>query len=205
MNTATDLLPESVVNRRYVASRLKGWAMAWLVVAIVTSYFCIVRRGHLRDIEVQAACFAAEASPLKELQNEQRKMMKEVKSIRERESWLIESDSQQTLQLLGIISHAAAKNDGRINVQTLALSTIERPVAGAEVPTGRNKRKAKEIETEQRMQLDLNGVAVDDLSVASFIAGLREANVFESVELKSSERQIFENHETRQYAVMCVY
>ena len=156
-------------------------------------------------MEIRAKVLSAATAPLKKLQNELTSMQDEVKSIRERESWLVESDSQQTLQLMGIISHAAARNDGRINVQNMTLASIERPVeTGEPKPTSR-KRKSKDIETEHRMQLTLSGYAVDDLSVASFVAGLREAGVFESVELKSSESQLFQNHETRQYDVSCIY
>jgi hypothetical protein len=110
--------------------------------------------------------------------------------------------------LLGIISSATQKNNGRISVQTLNVAAFDRPVATANAPAGTNSgnRGSKEdVVHEQRMQLDLNGIAVNDLAVASFVAFLRESGVFESVELKSSVSQIFNNHETRGYEVTCIY
>ena len=55
------------------------------------------------------------------------------------------------------------------------------------------------------MQLTLTGSAVDDLAVSSFVAWLRESEVFETVELRSSESVELNEHNARKYLVACVY
>jgi hypothetical protein len=208
MTSQPNLLPETVVHRRFLLSRLKGWATIWFVVFVTTIFICLSQLQMLSDLEHTAAELAAECGPLREIAAEQQKMAKEVEAIRERESWLTDSDSSQTLQLLGIISSATQKNNGRISVRTLNVASFDRPVETTKSATGRTpaKRSSNEdVVHEQRMQLDLNGIAVNDLAVASFVAFLRESGVFESVELKSTVSQIFNNHETRGYEVTCIY
>ena len=208
MTSQPNLLPESVVHRRFLISRLKGWAAVWLVVFVATILICLSQLQMLTDLEHTAAELAAKSGPLREIAAEQQEMAKEVEAIRERESWLTDSDSSQTLQLLGIISSATRKNNGRISVQTLNMMSFDRPVITTDSPTGTKpapRGPKEDVVHEQRMQLDLNGVAVNDLAVASFVAFLRESGVFESVELKSTVSQIFNNHETRGYEVTCIY
>ena len=202
MNDFPELLPDSVVNRRFLTSRLRLWTGVWFITTLATLYVCCAQEQRMTDLRLTADSLAAQSAPLTVLQNEQRQMQKEVAAIQERESWLVESDSQQALQLLGIISQAAANNHGRISVRSLNLNSFERAIDDDDQE---NARGNEEKQLEQRMKLNLSGVAVDDLSVASFVAGLRESGVFESVELRSSERQVFENHESRQYDVTCVY
>lgn len=203
-NEFPNLLPQSVRHQRLIFNSLRCWAIVWLVVALVTFWFCKRQHRQIEELERSAALLAAEVAPLTDLEAEYTMMQKEAEAIRSRESWLVDADSQQTLQLLGIISRAAGTNNGRISVQTLTLSTIDREVKTADTSAKSGGRK-KDKATEQRMQLELNGIAIDDLAVASFVSVLREASVFESVELKSSVRQIFNNHDTRQYNVTCIY
>lgn len=204
MTDSPNLLPHSVQNHRYVVVWLKRWSVVWLATAMVTTWFGIARQRHLLDLKLTAAHLAAEAAPIRDLKTQCLALNNEISIIRERESWLTDSESHQMLQLLGIISSATAAADGRINVQSLALAQTEPPPQRSTKPTAPRQKKQPDIPV-RRTELSLNGFAVDDLAVASFVAGLREAGVFESVELKSSAGQILNNHETRQYDVLCVY
>ena len=208
MTSQPNLLPESVVRRRFLTSRLKRWATIWLVVFVSTICVCVSQLQMLSALERTAAELEAKSYPLRKIAAEQQQMAKEVEAIRERESWLTDSDSSQTLQLLGIISSATEKNNGQVSVRTLNVMSFDRPVVTADSPTETKsgQRVPKEdVVLEQRKQLDLNGIAVNDLAVASFVAFLRESGVFESVELKSSVSQNFNKHETRGYEVTCIY
>ena len=198
MTSPPNLLPESVVHQRFLASRLKRWSIVCLIVFLTTVFICVWHLQVLTDLEWTAARLAAKSGPLRGLVAEQQQMTHDIEAMRERESWLTDSDSSQVLQLLGIISSATQKNNGRISVQTLNMTSIDRPVT-------RSPDDDDDDAQEQRIQLDLNGIAVNDLAVASFVAFLRESDVFESVELKSSVSQIFDNHETRGYEVTCIY
>ena len=205
MTDELNLLPESVRKTRIVVSRMKCWGLTWLVMVIVSISVCIVSGQNRQHLEATAARLASQADPLRKIQSEQKAMQREAQQILKREAWMTDADSNQTLALMGIVSQAASRNQGRISVHDLKLTSFERPVAN-DRPTAAGKRASKEkVEVEQRMQLELNGHAVDDLAVASFVAVLREADVFESVELRSSVSEVLNNHETRHYEVTCVY
>lgn len=203
MGIQTELLPISVRNRRFCERSLKIWGMVWIVTALATFHVCQQQSRYLTDLAASAATVEQQAQPLRDMRREAVGMRAEIKRIQERQSWLTESDSGQTLQLLGIVSHAAAEVDGRINVQNMNLQAIERAIASVEEKP--KQGPGSKPETEQRMQLELAGFAVDDIAVASFVAGLRDASVFESVELKSSVSQLREEQEARQYEVTCIY
>lgn len=207
MTIQLNLLPPSVVRKRYLISRLKIWGAVCLATLLFTFYFCLSRQRQLSELQNNAVWLHATTTPLREIEAENRRMELQIRRIKERESWLTDSDSSQTLQLLGLISHATGENHGRVSVRTLALNTIDRPVMP--LPNAENrpvnaKEKAK-IKYEQRMQLDLTGVAVDDIAVASFVSALRDSGVFESVELKSSLSHLFDGQEVREYSVSCLY
>ena len=205
MTSQPNLLPLSIIHRRFLTSRLKRWSAVWLVVFVTTVCVCLSQLQMLSDLEGTSARLAAKSGPLREMAAEQQQMAYEVETIKERESWLTDSDSSQTLQLLGIISSAAQKNNGRISVQTLNVTSFDRPIESAAKNNAAKRNSKEDAVLEQRMKLDLHGVAVNDLAVASFVAFLRESGVFESVELKSSISQVFNHHETRGYEVSCVY
>lgn len=206
MNEAPDLLPASVINRRFLSSRFRNWAIVWTITAAVVTSVCVVRADRAAALEERAATLAAAARPVRELQNEHKQMQQSVQQIRERESWLVDSDSQQTLQLLGIISRAAGGTNGKVSVASFKLTTIERPLPGQETTRMvRGRKVSVPQKMEQRMQLTLDGLAVDDLSVAAFVTRLREAQVFESVELKSTVSEKVEGHDVRHYSLTCIY
>lgn len=207
MTENPNLLPASVLNRRFLISRLRNWSVVWLLTTVCVVSVCVARGQSAAALEERAAALAAAARPVRQLRAEQKNMEQQIRQIRERESWLVDSDSQQTLQLLGIISEAAAATSGKVSVASMKLTTIERPVSAQETTSQpvRGRKSNSPVKYEQRMQLTLSGLAVDDLSVAAFVARLREAGVFESVELKSTISQIVEQHDVRNYSLTCVY
>ncbi|MCA9051766.1 MAG: PilN domain-containing protein [Planctomycetaceae bacterium] len=203
-----DLLPASVRQRRYLLTSLRWWSIVWTFVLLGTFYVCLNCGRELQNLQETASRLQAEAAPVKTVDERNQVLQQEIMQIRERESWLTESDSSQTLQLVGIISHAAAQNHGRISVRKLSLFSFERPLPGFETENrsrSKSKKKSEPLPTETRMQLDLTGIAIDDVAVASFVSSLRDSGVFESVDLQSSLSQQFNGQDTREYSVSCVY
>lgn len=198
----SDLLPTSVVNRRLLVPRMKAWCCIWLLTAVAMIGLCLHRGRSLTGMRLESALLNAQAKPLREVQASQKKMRAEVQRIRDRESLLTESDSSQTLQLVGIVSQAAKRNEGRVSVQAFRLTSIETEIT-PDKPLPRKSKKKPEVL--KQTQLELDGVAINDVAVASFVAMLRESGVFESVELKSTLSAVVNDHETRQYRVACIY
>jgi hypothetical protein len=86
MTSQPNLLPESVIHKRFLTSRLKRWGTVWLVVFAVTVFFCLSQLQTLSDLEHTAARLAAKSGPLREIAAEQQQMATEVEAIKERES-----------------------------------------------------------------------------------------------------------------------
>jgi len=206
MNDDFSLLPPHVASRNFLSSATRTWAIIWGFVVLGTFGYCAIQRDHMDQQQATVDRLAEQAEPLTKLRSEVRRMKAEIKKINEREAWMTEADSNCTLQLIGIISQAGQANNGRINVQDLVLERVEEQIGEPEKSKSKRKTStAKKPQLRQRTTLNLTGYAVDDLAVASFVSMLREARVFESVELKSSLSQVFQGHETRQYQVACVY
>ena len=198
-----NLLPLSFRARQLVSTYVRAWGLVWLLCAVGIGYGCFHRWNHLLILEQDAAFAAVSSQPIRDFQSEHRAIIKDIEKIEERESWLTDSDSREAMQIIGIISHSAGATHGRVSVQNLELNAIERTAVARKDPEQPQTKQEPVIE--QRMQLDLTGIADDDLAVASFVAGLRDSGVFESVELKSSFTQIFDEHNSREYNVSCIY
>ena len=196
--SSLNLLPDSVTNRRAALRHFLAWAVVWGVSGICAFSLSTAEQRRLADLESRSGRLEALAAPVKRTRAQLVGLQERIQDIEERESWLVDSDSQQTLQLIGIISAAAAQVQGRVSVDTLHLAGFDR-----EIPPPENSTDEPTIE--HRMKLELNGLAVDDLAVASFVAGLRDTGVFESVELHSSISEVVEQHPSRRYDVSCVY
>jgi hypothetical protein len=186
-----------------VVGQLKLWLVVWLAVSMAVGYVCFQRWAELIVLEQQSTFAGIASQPVLEVRKQQQVISKEIELIRERESWLTDRASGESIQILGIISQSTQANQGRVSVQNMELTTVERTIPGP-AQTGDGKKPPEPI-VEQRTQLDLTGIAIDDLAVASFVAGLRESQVFESVELKSSFGQVYKDQNTREYKVTCIY
>ena len=66
-------------------------------------------------------------------------------------------------------------------------------------------QKLTSVRTHEHVHLKLEGLGIDDLAVARFVAGLRESNVFETVALKSSARVDSLPGECRRFSVECEF
>lgn len=203
MSIQSNLLPSHIAHRRYLISKVKQWLVVWLLCACGLGALALMHQRESNDIRQLANRLDEQVEPLRQLNEDRLAKNRQIQAAKARESWLTTSEGNPPLQLLGIVSHAAAMNQGRVNVDRLDLSPAERKVK-APAASSKNAGTAKP-KTRSVMELTLHGSAVDDLAVSSFVALLRESNVFETVELRGSERVELNDHNARKYEVACVY
>ena len=204
MSIQSDLLPGAIAARRYLGRKTKQWLFIWAVCAAVLVAVSVIRHKERNDIRHLASRLEERTQPLRKLDQERAQMERHVKEAQSRETWLSNADSNPALQLLGIISHASAENQGRVSVDNFQLRQVEIKVKDDKRSAAANGKSGKQAVREV-MQLTLTGSAVDDLAVSSFVAWLRESEVFETVELRSSESVELNEHNARKYLVACVY
>ncbi len=192
MSRSVNLLP--IPNQRRFEHWRQGkrWLAIWssvVVALVVTQGLLTARRGQTeRNLE------AAEASvaPLRRAEADARRLQAETETCRERvEASRVLEQTDATLALLQVVSDSCRDFGGAIELESLRLdeSTSRKVEAGqASAP---------------RKQLRLVGAADADNRVAAFVRRLRESQVFELVELESSQAQTDLAGARRSFHIRC--
>lgn len=208
MNDHLNLLPVSVRRRNRFWLRLRQWAVIWMTVATACVVGTLVQVSRVAAERYRLLRLAETVKPLRTMQQELDENQTRLKILRSRESLLAMLDRmEQPVQLLGIIGRSVGGDRQEVQVYDVMITPTQvvqsikppantAPPAGGTVPTTR---------TVERAQLKIDGFGVDDLAVARFVAGLREAGVFEAVALRSSVHVASLPGECRQFTVECVF
>jgi hypothetical protein len=101
------------------------------------------------------------------------------------------------LAVIGAVSRAAAENEGGVHVKQLLLQRQNVPQSSA-----MSEGSASSV---ARHTLTLTGTAVDNRSVADFVAALRSAGIFIAVDLKATGIQKTGSREIASYNLECVF
>jgi Tfp pilus assembly protein PilN len=141
---------------------------------------------------------AQKCAPLKKLQTELDAMRAELDDLQQREALAMSlADNVPDLTLLGVVSRAALRSDGTVYIEQLSLNREAPPTAKEESDAAAGPERGG--------VLTLRGGGVDNLSVARFVAALRDSEVFERVQLKSTGVQAAAGTGARSYLVECVF
>ena len=204
MTTSINLVPYSFRRRLLIRRRLRQWTVAWVLAACgagsvsLEDYGLVLTRQH-RLSQLEQKC-----EPLRLQERASVKMQEELDRLYDRESLLAKLErSDQPAQLIGIIGQAATGERREVHIGNFELVPISQMVTEQKVDSnGQTRSISREI---VRMQLQLDGLGLDDLAVAGFVAQLREAGVFQSVNLRSSVDARGLSPDVRQFQVVCVY
>ncbi|HET6424057.1 MAG TPA: PilN domain-containing protein [Planctomycetaceae bacterium] len=208
MNDHLNLLPVAVRRRNRFWLRLRQWSAIWMTVATACVVGTLVQVSRVAAERYRLLKLAEAVKPLRTTQQELDANQTRLKILRSRESLLAMLDRmEQPVQLLGIVGHSVGGDRQEVQVYDLMImptqvvQTIKASEAAA-TPTGTTLPTTRTVE---RAQLKIDGFGVDDLAVARFVAGLREAGVFETVALRSSVHVTSLPGECRQFTVECVF
>ena len=199
MKTSLNILPCALRRRQMVRLRLFQWCFIWAAAAAAASstlYWTkyVPYQACQADLQARERKYA----PLKKLQTELDAMRPQMDDLQKREALALSlADDVPDITLLGIISRAARQSDGSVYVKQLLLerkATLETPDEHGD-SAGQKRRGV----------LTLHGAGVDNLSVARFVAALRDSGVFDTVELKSTGIEAATGTEARSYLVECAF
>lgn len=210
-----NFLPLSTRREYRFWLRLRQWSAVWIVVVALSLVAAVVQTSLVAEQHYQLSVLQTKVEPLRSLQREHEQYQQRLTLLESRESLLVMLERiEQPVQLLGIIGRSIGDERPEVQVYELELSPTQvvevvkaaaGPPPGAPTgPTG-NTPPATTTRTVDRVHLRLAGLGADDLAVARFVAGLREAGVFESVALKSSVHTAALSGECRQFTVECVF
>ncbi len=212
MNDHLNLLPLAAQQRNLFWLRVRQWSVIWVVVLALSLIGTVAQTSRIASQHYRLSALEESVRPLRETQQELDQMTQRLNTLRSRESMLAMLERmEQPVQLLGIIGRSIGGDRPEVQVYDLVVSPTQivqtvtenkpasNPAAG---PTGSAPTTTRNVD---RVQLRIDALGVDDLAVARFVAGLREAGVFETVALKSSIRAEKHPGECRQFSVECVF
>jgi hypothetical protein len=187
MKTHLNLMPMPYRRRNLIRRCLRRWSLVWLLAVFVLSLLAWTQWSQYRSGVVRLESRLREYAPIQELADETEQIQKRLGELQQREALSLSlADERSMLSLLGVLSHAAKSSGGQIAIAGLRFERRgDRP--------------------QQKNSVTLNGVAVDDFSVARFAAELREANAFSRVELKSTGDATVGKRNARTYSLECSY
>ncbi len=207
MKTHLNLLPWRCRRTQIIWLRFRQWlwpcciAAAAIVVCLAAqaSRYAAARQ-RLEELDREHLPLESLDAQVAALQGRIQLQSREIDAVRQLEG------SRPTLTLLGLVSQCARDCQGQLQVETLSFqAATQRAKAAAHWPQAANepskttskapgqpaKTAAKEpAEPEGDSTLvTIKGVALDNLSVARFIAALRQTKAFRRVDLKSTKEQ----------------
>lgn len=182
MTTYKNLLPNSCRRRLLIKRSLRWWCACWTLTTAVCSGACALQYLSLRRGEETLKALEAEAAPLHELRRQTQRAARRLETLSNRESMLHALEKAgRPLKLLGIVSQSAAVNTGKMRITDLEMESTQERLTGA--PLGQSAAAS----SRRFVDLRLEGVSSDNLSVARFVDVMRSFGVFDSVNLQSTD------------------
>jgi hypothetical protein len=205
MKPFINLLTLSYRRRQVVSRSLRRWSLVWLVCssAAVAAYW---HAWHRREcLEQQVIAAERSAAPLERLQQEQSAMRAGLKASVAKGSVLGQMRNERpALSLLGTVSQSARRCKGRLVVEQLKFERKDRPqTEDGKSPGPAAPRTPAPEKQEPWGCVTIQGNALDNVAVATFVVGLRDSGLFRHVELKSCIRSPSSGREIQCYILEC--
>jgi hypothetical protein len=187
MKTYVNLLPANVLRKQLLYDRVVLWSVVWLfgfgAIGIhnwrqacwLETATLLERRGKVQHQQLQ------------KLEKETREAKQTIDELQRSEALTLDlaSDVSPTV-VLGVVSRAARTSEDKINVRRFFME---------------QRGHGKSASVSDRI-LEIEGFGNDNLAVARFVATLRDAQLFDRIELKESkESKVGGGTSIRSYAV----
>ncbi len=208
MKTFVNLLSLEYRRKELLRRRLLQWSLVWTLCAAAG-----VGLWWLAQSRYRASLGALEGAeqaytPLEKLVRQTQAMQEELEQHSTKGTILSQlRDERPLLTVIGVVSQAARRCDGRLVVHDLSFQRHNQPAQTRD----KDKAKGAEEEPEEKTaevkapwaSVTLKGEALDNLAVATFVVSLRDSGLFRRVELKSSVGNKSSKPELRSYVLEC--
>ena len=198
MKSHLNLLPWQIRYRLVRRARALQWSVVFGITVLVLSAGGALRHRDLRQDRETVAQQQAQVLPLEQMQQRNEEMADRLARLSGLELLLAEVErSQYTLGLLGIVSRSASRTGQRIQVLEFNFQRRNESRTKKDAD-GKDVSEAYEV-----VYLTLEGIAVDEVAVAQFVAELRDSGAFVEVRLNSSDFEEVAVGNARKYQVDC--
>lgn len=190
MRSFNNLLPFEHRRTALLRSRFLQWCLVWIAcVLIAAGLWWLKESGYRRSLDTMETAQRSYL-PLKKLMRQREATRSELDRLHAKGTLLGQLREQRPiLTLLGAVSESARKCGGRLVVRNLSFERHETP-AETDAPARKTSKKKRQPPPEEKAlpwaTVTFQGDALDNLAIATFAAGLRDAGLFRRVELKSS-------------------
>ena len=207
MKTFVNLLPLEYRRRQLVRCRLVQWSVVWALCVLLAAGVWWGKQCRHRSARYAAEAAERAYLPLKKLLGESDAMRTELEQLHAKGTILRQlCDDRPIVTLIGVVSQGVHQCAGRLAVQKLSFERREEQIpTGAVKSAARNKEpgQSPSQETVPWAVVALEGEALDNIAVATFVVSLRDTALFRSVELKSSVSKKSTDGEFRSYSLEC--
>ncbi len=194
MKTMINLMPQSFRRQQILRRRLIQWtSIVSTVLAIGWGWhWCEMRED--RQLTQQLDTLSREHAPTRSMLKQLVDMRQQLVELQQQETVAKELDCQRNaLTLLGVISDTARKTKGRLRVTKFELVNFQ------SAPGSVDSAGAKPA------GLTLDGVSLDNPSVAELLDGLQKSGIFSRVELLTLKEREDKESALRDYQVRCEF
>ncbi len=187
MKSFMNLLPEPYKRSESLRQCLRFWLTVYAIAVAGLSCHAAWSWRRYESTHDLAANWEAEYEPLNRLQRRIQQVQRQILDTRQRQSLVRELATEQPLiTLLGLVSQAAHGCEGKVAVKKLHFTRDHQN-------TARPRR------------IELQGWSVDQVSIARFVALLRESGRFREISLVSTGVGQLHGKEVHDYHVHCYF
>ena len=196
MQTYVNLLPTRTAVATLLLRRVRQWSFVALSALSLVVVGSIVEWKRVESIQVRLKQLENQAGPLPTLEREVDHMQQQLDQCNARATLAAQLvDDRSMLSLIGLVSRAAHESAGKVCVRQLSVETVSASGQRGLGVTGNVSLR----------KLQLEGLGEDNLSVARFVAALRESRAFHEVQLKASESTQKNDRKFRNYQLECIF
>ncbi|HEV3003167.1 MAG TPA: PilN domain-containing protein [Pirellulales bacterium] len=209
MKTFVNMLPWSFRRDRLLRRRLRQWLVAWALVAAVLAGGAWIDWAACRTVREALEQKERSYEEVKQIRTEMAALRAIQKGLGNQQDLLGRLQAAPPpLLVVGLVSQSAEHCRGRVMVRHLV---YQHQGAGPAAARGAPPAALPPVAVQTVLQsvrreaasLTLQGVGADNLAVAEFVVGLREAGVFERVDLKSAAESQSSSNAASVYQVEC--
>jgi hypothetical protein len=195
MKTMVNLLPQSFRRQQILRKRTIQWVSIISVVLVTGWGWHWYDMREDRQLTQQLETLSREHAPTQTMLKQLMEMRQQLVELQQQEAVAKELECQRNaLTLMGVISDTARKTKGKLRVMKFELNSFQSSSSGGPATNG-----GKPI------GLMLNGVALDNPSVAELIDGLQKSGIFSNVDLKALKEREDKDASLRDYEVKCEF
>jgi Tfp pilus assembly protein PilN len=198
-----DLLPSSIRNKVQLRAALRRWSRTWAVLVAVCIAYCCIPTTALITARHSQEEIASRCEPLKLTESEIATLQGLLASLTTEKRELEKLKSvDHTLDLLNVLVQAAKSSGGQIQLQKLGIT-----ITKAKTENGASRRDKASSQTGQatdaESSISLHGVADGESALSQFVESLRQSNVFNRVDLRSTSQFQSGDLKLQQYQLDC--